>query len=83
MDIIIYKIYIYIKQTQFNNKPMTYGIPRTIESLYFYIVLNKNIETNTNRNLPLDADATPLQAIGYMDNGVAKGLTVETHLEEE
>ena len=50
--LILNSIYIYIKQTQFNNKPMTYGIPRivtyriprTIESLYFYIVLNKNIE---------------------------------------
>lgn len=46
-------------------------------------IVNKNIETNTDRNLALDANVTPQQAIGYTDNGVAKGLTIDTHLEEE
>ena len=46
-------------------------------------ILNRDIETSTDRGLPLDADAAPLQAIGYTEGETAKGLMVETHLEEE
>ena len=46
-------------------------------------MLNKAIETSTDRELPDSADATPLLAINYQENDVMKGLTVEAHLEEE